>query len=327
MIGWIDHLRGHGWPFYVVGIMAVALIENAVFWIDGSTPFGSFDPLTTIFAVFVFYWIALYQYLTRVASRSLKRFRPLLELGDSEFADLDYELATLPARLGALAIPLGLISAAATIVGDPAPYGDIHPRTILPYAGDIIVTGFLVATFYCLAIRSIRQLLQVSKLHARATDINLLKLEPAHAFSSLTARTGIGLILVLIFGFLLKPVEAGTAFDALLSIVTALLAIAVFVIPIMGMQDRLEEEKERVLNKNSDLLRSASDSVHNKVTNNDYHDMKESEAAIAALIRERELLSKVSTWPWDPRAIRSFGSALLLPILLWVVTRLLERLV
>jgi hypothetical protein len=226
-----------------------------------------------------------------------------------------------------LAVPLGLALAALTVFGDPAPFGEIVPRTALPYVGDFVITGFLSAAFFCVVIRSIRQLRMVGKLHTRATNINLLKLEPAHAFSTLTARTGIGIILLLIFAYFLDPAGFGTALDIFLYVVTALLSIAVFVIPVMGMRDHLEEEKQRVLNETSDLLQMTSTSFHSKINNRDFDELGGMETAISALIRERELLENIPTWPWDTRTIRGFVSALLLPIFLWFVTRLLERFV
>jgi len=326
LIAWIDHLPGPVWLFYVLGAMAMAFMGNAMFWLDGSMPVGSFDTLATLFGVLVFYWLALYQYLTRVGSNSLQTFLPLLDADHSEVAQIDHELGTLPRWLGWLAIPLGLGLGAGTILGDPAPFGDIVPRTPIPYAVDIAITTFLWATFYCVVIRSIRQLRTVSKLHARATNVNLLKLEPAHAFSTLTARTGIGVILLLVFAYLLDPTTAvGSTLDIFTYVVTAMISIAVFVVPVLGMRDHLEDEKERLLNETSDLLQSATDDLHSKVNRRAYDDFAGIEDSIGALIRERELIEKISTWPWDLRTIRGFTSALLLPIFLWLVTRLLER--
>jgi hypothetical protein len=311
LIAWIDRLPGPAWLFYVLSTVAIAFLGNAVLWIDGSMPFGSVDRLTTIFAISVFYWLALYHYLTIIGSRSLQTFRPMLEVDDFEVARVDDELAKLPPRLGWLAVPLGLALAALTVFGDPAPFGEIVPRTALPYVGDFVITGFLSAAFFCVVIRSIRQLRMVGKLHTRATNINLLKLEPAHAFSTLTARTGIGIILLLIFAYFLDPAGFGTALD----------------IFFMGMRDHLEEEKQRVLNETSDLLQMTSTSFHSKINNRDFDELGGMETAISALIRERELLENIPTWPWDTRTIRGFVSALLLPIFLWFVTRLLERFV
>jgi hypothetical protein len=45
-------------------------------------PLGSIDQLLTLFAVLVLYWLALYHYLTRVGSKSLQAFRPLLAVDE-----------------------------------------------------------------------------------------------------------------------------------------------------------------------------------------------------------------------------------------------------
>jgi hypothetical protein len=167
----------------------------------------------------------------------------------------------------------------------------------------------------------------VRKLHAQATNINLLRLSPAHAFSVLTARTGMGLILILILGYLLDPSAIlGTGFDVSASVATAILAVAIFIVPVIGIRDHIEEEKERVLSETSDLLQSASDDLHIKVGRRAYDEFGGIEDSIGALIRERELFERIPTWPWNPATIRGFVSALLVPIFLWLVTRLLERL-
>jgi hypothetical protein len=322
----IGHLPGPVWLFYVLSVTALTFLAVSIFWIDGSVQIGSIDPVQTASVIFVVYWLALYHYLTRVGSRSLRIFRPLLESDDSEIARIDYELATLPRMLGWVTIPLGFAFTALVVLGDPTPYGDISPRTALPYVADVLISGFMVCTFFCLLIRSVRQLRMVRRLHARATNINLLKLEPTHAFSALTARTGIGLILVLIFAYILDPTATiGSTFDILAFAAILLLAIAIFVLPVLGIREQLEAEKQRVLDEASDRLHIATDSLHRKVDLRDYDGLGGTETAISALIRERELFEGISTWPWDPRTIRGFASTLLLPIFIWLTTRLLER--
>jgi hypothetical protein len=325
LIAWIERLPGPAWLFYGLSVLGFAVIFNAVFWIDGSLLVGSFNTINTGFGIFIVYCLCLYRYLTGVGSRSLHTFRPLLDADDSEIARIDYELATLPRRIGWLAIPLGIGFAAASILVDPEPYGDLVPQTALPYVGDIVITSFVMSTFICLSLRSIRQLRMVRRLHARATNISLLKLDPAHAFSALTARSGIGIILVLIVAFILDPTILGSTLDILSIVVTSLLAIAIFILPIMGIRDHLEKEKQRVLDEMSDLLQATSDRLHNRLRKDNYTGIGDTKAAIEALIRERELMEKISTWPWNPRTLRGFASALLLPVFLLLVTRLLER--
>ena len=47
---------------------------------------------------------------------------------------------------------------------------------------------------------------------------------------------------------------------------------------------------------------------------------------ISALRHEREILAKLPTWPWSAGTIRGFGSALLLPIGLFLIQRYLGAL-
>jgi hypothetical protein len=46
---------------------------------------------------------------------------------------------------------------------------------------------------------------------------------------------------------------------------------------------------------------------------------------ITSLSAEREVLARVSTWPWEPATLTGFLTTLVLPVLLWVVQRVLER--
>ena len=53
------------------GEVGSAILINVFFWMDGSLPVGSIDPANTGFAILLFYWLALYQYLTRIGASSL----------------------------------------------------------------------------------------------------------------------------------------------------------------------------------------------------------------------------------------------------------------
>lgn len=326
LVQWIDRSPGRTWGFYLTALLALGFMINAAFWIDGSVPFGTIDPYNTFFAVFVVYWIGLYQYLMRVGVWALRGFRPLLEADDAEVAAIQFELSTLPAWLGWLAAALGLAFAILAFLGDPTPYGEIIPNSPVVVVLDIAITTLLSATFFGVLVRSIRQLRMVRRLHARATKINLLGLGPAHAFSSLTARTGIGIILLLVFGYLYDPAQGGDPLSVATYAGCAILAILTFVVPVIGIRGQIEREKELTLDRTTRLLQSTIDTLHQDVARKDFSQAKETEAAIRALSLERDLYAKVSTWPWNPAAFRGFASALLLPLVLWLVTRLLERL-
>lgn len=326
LIIWIDDLPIPAWLFYVLVMLATVLLTNLPLWIDGSVPFGTVGsiPGQVIFPPLTFYFLVLYHYLTRVGSRSLRTFRPLLAADDVQIAQIDHELGALPRALGWVAIVLSLPFLPPFFLGTPLAFGGVVPRTALPYVIAIPVALFFGATFMCVVFRSIRQLRMVHQLHIKATNISLLKLAPAHAFSALTARTGIAVLIFVVLEYLYNPVSATSA-GVVGYFVPAMFAVAIFVIPLIGMRDRLVEEKKRAADAISDLLQVTSDRLQQKIRDSNYQDIRETRDAIEALIRERELFTSISTWPWNPLTVRAFATTLLLPILLWLVTRLLER--
>jgi hypothetical protein len=130
-----------------------------------------------------------------------------------------------------------------------------------------------------------------------------------------------------IIGYLYNPSAAlGTGWDIFGYVVTGLVATMVFVVPLLGLRNQLEAEKEGAQIATHDLLQATSHRLHNKINREDYDALARLETAITALIRERELLDKISTWPWSTGTIRGFASTLLLPRFLRLVTRLPERL-
>jgi len=326
LVVWIDRLPGPNLLFYLAGILINALIINAVFWIDGSLPVGQVNKYITAFAIFVLYWIALYQYLTGVAARALEAFLPLIDQEHSNLAQIRSRLLALPRAWGISALLLGFAFAVLSILGEPQSYGTLVPKTALVQWADVVITGFLSATFFCVIIRSFRQLQTVRRLHEQAVNINLLHLAPAHAFAKLTASTGIGIILLLIFSYIYEPSSIDTVLFLTSSAATGLIAIAVFIVPLIGIRSKLETAKEELLDKNSVLIQTATEALHEDILDGRYDNVKDKEAAIGALTVERELYKAIPTWPWDTSVVRGFTSALLLPIVLWIVTRLLERL-
>lgn len=325
LANWVDALPGSPWLWYVIAAILIGSLGNAVFWIDGSVPLGEMTSMGTSLGIFSIYWLGLYHYLSRASSRALRAFRPFLEVSDAELEEIDSRLRYLPRSIGWLLVIIAVPLTLATVFSDPSPYGDIVPNGPAPLVGDVLVTSFMMATFLAFLVRSIRQLLMVRALHERATKIDLLNLAPAHAFSGLTARAGIGLSLVVVVGMVVDPMASTAPVNLLLSLVVGLVAVGVFVIPVVGMQDRLEEEKRRELEKVNQSLRAMRARLHAHVQQEEYGQMTQFEAALAALLRERDALGRISTWPWNPRTIRGFASALLLPIVLWLATRVLER--
>jgi hypothetical protein len=179
---------------------------------------------------------------------------------------------------------------------------------------------------FALLFQTIRQLRRVNDLHQRADKIDLFQLEPVHAFSSLTARTGIGLILFIVYSGL---VESSNITDANLAglVIFGVLAVFVFTLPLLGMRKRLKIEKAQLIGEVNERIKVTIGRIHDQVDSNQHEKVGELRTAMSALIEERNLIATISTWPWDPSTLRGFASTLLLPIFLWLITSLLERLI
>jgi hypothetical protein len=324
LILWVEQLRGPYWIFYLLATFVIVLVINGGLWIEGSLPVGSLDPENSGFGFLVFYYLFLYHYLTHTASKALHSFRPLLDASDDEFSKIEQGLTQLPRWIGRLILLFGFGIGVLSVINDPMYTERVEPLLWLIML-DSIITSFLTVTFFAMITRSIRQLLLVNRLQKSATNLNLMNLAPAHAFSSLTARTGIGVIFAGVSTYVLEFLTFGSIINPTIYLSFSALALAAFVLPVIGIKNRIEDEKEGALERIAVLLQQNFDRLHTIKNDTELQDLEKVKTMADALISERDLLSKVSTWPWNPATLRSFASALLLPIFLWVVTRLLEN--
>lgn len=326
LIHWIDRIPGPSWLFYVAALLAFALLNNAIFWLDGSLTAGSFEPVRVLDSFFIVFFVALYHHLRLVAGRSFQEFRPLLKSPDTELHVLKYRLTTLPRRLGWLAILIGIGGGLASVQSDPETYGLDAARTLLPVVYQVVAQSFVIAAGLALILQVIRQMRLVNELHRQASDIDLFQLAPVHAFASLTARAGIGLAIFMGFNALLESSNI-TAAPIYVIVAVGVVAIAVFVLPLLGMRNRLKAENARLLSVTNEAIKMTISRIHGQVNADDYEKIAGLNTAMSALVVERDIIGGISIWPWEASTLRGFATTLLLPIFLWLVTRLLERLI
>jgi hypothetical protein len=179
-----------------------------------------------------------------------------------------------------------------------------------------------------LIYHSIRQLRLVSRIHARARQVNLFEPAPLYAFSNLTSRTAIGLILLQVPAVFFVPAnESAVLITAAWLIPVVLISAAIFVLPLQGMHRQILAEKERLESEVGRRIAATIDDVHAAVDERRREEADGLNKTLATLVVERDLVAKLPTWPWSAGTFWGFASAVLLPIGLWLVTRTLERLV
>jgi len=326
LVGWVGRLPGPAWAAYLVALVGFAVLNNVVFWVDGSLAPGTFVFSRSVDAFFIVYFLALYHHLGGVAGRCLQAFEPLLAASPEERTASAWRLTRLPRRFGWVVVPFGLLVGVGSAAAGDASMGLDVARTPLPFVYQGLALSFTVATMGALTLQVVRQLRTVGGLHRSATGIDLFHLRPAHAFATLTARAGSGLVGFVIVNALIWWVDgAGAPLSA--SVTLSVLAVLAFVLPLLGLRERLKAEKERALDRVDDGIKATLARLDEQVAAGRHDELGGLNTALNALLTSRKVVAGISTWPWESETIRSFSSTLLLPIALWLVTRLLGRLV
>lgn len=328
LASWLERLPGPTWAAYA-GAMALGLLVSFIeAALDGTTTPGDTFGLV-YYAVLPFGSLGLMHALDRTAGRALQALQPLLGVADAEIEAMRYELTVAPARPAAL---LTLLAFAQTPIGyimDPVGTGIVgYPARALLFrwAWESLVTAVLLVLIF----HTIRQLRRIDRVHRGIARVNVFDQGPLYAFSEVTSRTALGLILLLAPGLLLIPPGADVPVLAMTAVWYALvvaIAAAAFFLPLRGVHARLVDEKRRLLGEIGRRLSSTVDAIHVAVDSGDPPAIESRNRALSALVAERDLVSRVPTWPWSTGSLTGFLSAVLLPLVLFLAQRFLGGLV
>jgi len=333
---WADHLQSWverrplpPWAVYLVLLLTVTLLIHAALWLEGSLPPGSVDILLIVYGLVPVYLLALSHYLNTTGRQALANFRPLLDVSDPVYAALEYNLTKVPRRIGILAVVIGGLIGVANFFSEPESWGVVAGASALQTALGLLDTIFVqVVAFYWVA-QVIRQARAIDRVHRLTSRINLFRRDPIYAFSALTLRSALGLLLF-IYAYLLGTVYLGLPAPNVIDMVTMSLggaiALAIFVLPLWRMHRMLAEEKRRLLLEADERYSLLVGRFNRDLDKGRLANLDATGRAIASLASQRETLAKVSAWPWRPEALRSLLSTMAAPILLYLVSRLLGRL-
>ncbi len=324
---WIDRMPGPN-ILYCLGLLVFQFVYvTGLLWFNGKLPVGSID-LRLVFAVVVTpYLLWMRFYLDRVAAAALDAFRPMLPVGDPELLRLRYELTTLPARTARIvtsaAIVVFLLNAALLPGAIVWEFGASLGAALIAIGPVGLSTVAVVAVS---VVQAIRQLRMVERIYDRVAKIDLLRAKPLYAFSRLTARIGVSFLLLTYYVAAVRPDLAASspALEALLVAIVPT-SVACFVLPLRGMHRRLAAEKDRALALVASRFEAVFERLHERVDQEMLADADKLNMQITSLSAEREVLTRVSTWPWEPATLTGFLTTLVLPALLWGLQHVLER--
>lgn len=328
----IDRLPGPAWIYYVALALAVASLANVLRWMDRSLQFGSFDPFRVSEAFFAPYMLGAIHYLGLVARASLDSFRSVLGIGESELSRIRYELTTTPARQGFIIGLVGVVAGILNLLSAPAGYGISEANAGYTYVYAFAFAAYTSAVGLLFFWHITRQLRHVNRIHAQASHIDIIEGSSLYSFSRLTALTGLAILVLIYFlNFFLNSIRSQdpsvgtTPLSIGILVAGNSIAIASFVLPLYGMHMRLARKKTMMIEESTRSFHKSASRLHAAIDEGDMATVDSMHRAMTSLNVERQSLDRISTWPWPSGTGRGFFTAIALPILLFLITRILEK--
>ncbi len=308
---------------YVLITLGFVLLNSAVPWLEGGLPPGAFDPYQLSFQVWMLVVLVAGDYFIAAAGSALDRFRPALRVDDGTYAAIRAAYTQVPTRTGWILTAAALAFAPWSLsFGRPYQQGGLSAVALYLSAAFMFSLVFFFMYFLWRVVR------KTADLYGQIQGLNVFHLDPLYALSGLSSRIGIFLIFAGVLSYLTNfvfteaPNTAGFAFFATID---AVVAITAFLYPLHGIHGRLEAARERMAEANDLRLEAAYHEIHRRADARKVAGMSELHHEIQAILELRREIDAISTWPWGPGTLRTFVTALLVPIMLWISQQILAR--
>jgi hypothetical protein len=324
LVAWIDGLPLHGvWVYPGISLVLLAWGQGVLWW-SGRLPVGSFEPQIVEGVFYGPYFLAVFAIVSRVAVRSLETFWPATGWPETEKAAWAYRFRTLPRGLDLIALAIGIPVAVGAFLSAPADALGA-PETRGALAAALLPTAMLgYGTFPLTMLHTIRQLRLVIRIHREATAIDPFDSGPVYAFSRLTVVTGLAYVLVGYYGLAVNGTfQAGNLVSLLTISGSVAIGLVTFIVPLWGIHDRLVHEKGLLMRGVEARLRRLGDEMYRRVDAGQFDGTKIVSDSIAGVSLLRDRIAHLPTWPWPPNVLRGFVTALLLPVIVYVASRLI----
>lgn len=321
----IDRLPGSSWVYYVGIGLILFLVPTGILWGEGIYPVGTFLGAHGFLAGMLVLFPALIHYLDNAMDRALATLRPMLKTDEETYQSLRYRLTTLPWHFTLLAsvIAAAIVVALTETLGAPLSISGLVGSPVTP----ALIYGMYVLAWWvwgAFIYHVIHQLRVINRIYTDHTCINPFRVRPLYAFSSATAITAVSLTIppyawLALNQSLRDPIAIGITLP-----VTAL-ALVAFVWPQLGVRRLLAAEKDQMLDALSQRFEAAIINLRQRADGRDVEGIDDAVKVLEALEIEERVLKGVSTWPWQPETVRYLVTALFLPLVLWLIQFIIER--
>jgi hypothetical protein len=325
--GFVDRSRLPGPLWYVIGGLIGITLFTLNDWLTLGRPREAAGPFHIVLALGPAYTLGLIHLLDVRAGRALERMRPLLIQPES-YLELRRYLTTLPRQATLLASLGGMLVGIVAVIVERVALPPAF-RPFLPEANARpFVEAWLIFTWFifgALFIHTVHQLRLIDRIYTLHIAIDLDHYQMLFPFSTVSALTAIGLLVIpyawvaAVPNLLSDP--AGYTFGSLFPI----FALISFVWPLIGVHNLIVQAKNRALYENGTMLKDIRERLFEKLSSGPLDGASDLHQALSVVRAEREILLHVPTWPWQPGTPRSVVAALLLPLVVWLMQQVLEK--
>ncbi len=322
---WVERLPFPGFVFYFLFYLANVLLPRTVGPLLGFRSFGESAQQSLVHQIIVFEAF-YYNYLAYdYALGALANFQKLLNVTDERFRKLEYEFAVLPATWVNALTALAIISSIGVSFISPALFG-ISVSITLSYI--IYQTlGWVFALFGAaiLVYRLVHQMRKVSQTYKLVENVDLYNLGPIYALSSFMGKESLILLLIVYSNLVSDPSSLQVSAFLQGSLAISSVALAGFILPLLGINRRLVEAKAKLIQESGSEVRQAFDRVTKEQGTKNLNYISNTRQLVDAVVRKREYIQSIPTWPWQSGTFRNLLLGVFLPILIWVVQQVLLR--
>jgi hypothetical protein len=332
LIDWIEELPIPSWLFFILLYLFAAIGLHIAIWLNQSRPWGEISIAQIYGAVWLPAVLIIIHNTDLLAKQAIRRFAPLIKDHRAELDEIQYQMTSMPARpvlalftVAAVFITIGSFQDP-TLIFYELPAGPVHP---LSWAFGL----FFGVTSYSLApvmlYHAVRQLALITKAYELVDEVNVFHQQPLYAFSGLTMRTAMFFIFLVYLTYageyIYEASASEEAINLVLSVIIVPLSLMIVLLPLWGIHERLLRSREGVLEENSVQIASTRAKLYTAIEKQSYSDVNGLDTAMASLYKERDQLQAIPTWPWAPGTLRNFLSAVLIPMMLWLLQTLAAR--
>lgn len=328
----VDGLPGPYWVAYLlfVGVMAGIGLLIQVF--DDSRQILVFEPLEYLILFQIVFVLSLITYLNKNGAKAMETFRPAFKGSEDEASIIKLHLTSMPARsLNYLTVIFfvvftflgyGMLKYAGSSPDASQLSVSVYSFTPTPFG--IYALGMWTITWMIntiLIFNTVQQLRTINYAYTNYTEINLFRQTELYAFSRVLAARSIGFVLTSPIWLL---VDTGII-TLIINIVFAILALIIFIAPLVGVHRLLNTQKDALLKESSAIKDSLIHQLLILLKQGDTEEAGGLKDSLASITLVHQEINKVSTWPWQTNTLRQITGAITLPIVIWLIQFVLAR--